>query len=105
MLDPGLVADQQGETFMELAALMRELDLVVSVDTALVHLAGALGVPTWVALAYVPDWRWLMEREDTPWYPSLRLFRQSRLGDWETVIPRIAEELRATSATHRSRRL
>jgi tetratricopeptide (TPR) repeat protein len=100
MLDPGLVADQQGETFMELAALMRELDLVISVDTALVHLAGALGVPTWVVLAYVPDWRWLMEREDTPWYPTLKLFRQSQLGDWETVITRIAKELRASFATN-----
>ncbi len=98
MLDPGLLADEQGETFRELAALMSELDLVISVDTALVHLAGALGVTTWVCLAHVPDWRWLMNREDTPWYPTLRLFRQSRLGHWERVITRITEELTASGA-------
>jgi tetratricopeptide (TPR) repeat protein len=94
MLDPGLMPDEQGEAFQDLAALMCEIDLVVSVDTALVHLAGALGVPAWVALAHVADWRWLLEREDTPWYPSLRLFRQPRLGDWDSVLARITEALR-----------
>ena len=69
------------------------LDLVVTVDTAVAHLAGALGVPVWVALPYVPDWRWLLKGEDSPWYPTMRLFRQSRLGDWCELFERIATAL------------
>src|SRR5262249_54958526 len=65
------------------------------VDTALGHLAGALGVPVWLALSTASDWRWLRDRPDSPWYPSMRLFRQSRLGDWEGVFRRIATELSA----------
>ena len=71
------------------AAVLRCLDLVVTVDTALGHLAGALGTPVWVALPVVPDWRWVWEREDSPWYPSMRLFRQTVRGQWKDVFGRI----------------
>jgi hypothetical protein len=72
---------------------MAHLHLVVSADTAVAHLAGSLGVPVWVALSAVADWRWLAGREDSPWYPSLRLFRQERLGEWKRVFKRIRQEL------------
>ena len=71
------------------AALMRCLDLVISVDTAVVHLAGALGKPVWVALPCIADFRWLLRREDSPWYPSMRLFRQAERGHWDDVFARI----------------
>jgi tetratricopeptide (TPR) repeat protein len=79
--------------FSDTAALAAEMDLVVSVDTAVAHLAGALGLPLFVLLAFVPDWRWLLEREDSPWYPSARLFRQSRRDDWRPVLGRVADAL------------
>ena len=82
------------ETFVDTAAVLKNLDLVIACDTAIVHLAGALAVPVWAALAYVPDWRWLLEREDSPWYPTLRLFRQKRWGDWDEVFQRIVQALR-----------
>jgi hypothetical protein len=78
---------------MDTAAVMRNLDLVITSDTAVAHLAGALGVPVWVALGRACDWRWLDEREDCPWYPTMRLFRQERLGDWDGVFAAIAAEL------------
>ena len=68
---------------------MSNLDLVITVDTAVAHLAGALGIPVWVALPLVPDWRWLLERDDSPWYPSMRLFRQSAWGDWAGVFEQL----------------
>ena len=86
-------ADQL-EDFADTAALMSNLDLVITVDTAVAHLAGALGMPVWVALPLVPDWRWLLEREDSPWYPSMRLFRQTDWGDWASVLERLTEALR-----------
>jgi tetratricopeptide (TPR) repeat protein len=76
------------------AAALNRLDLVISVDSAVAHLAGALGKPTWVALRSASEWRWLLDREDSPWYPSLRLFRQTRPGDWTSVFSRIVGELR-----------
>jgi hypothetical protein len=76
------------------AAELLSLDLLVCVDTLSAHLAGALGVPTWLLLPMQADWRWMEEREDTPWYPTMRLFRQRRDGDWESVIARVAGELR-----------
>ena len=82
------------ETFADAAALVQTLDLVVSVDTSLVHLAGALGMPTWVLLAFTPDWRWLLDRDDSPWYPSAKLYRQSAIGDWDGVLTRVADDLR-----------
>jgi len=75
------------------AALIDGLDLVITVDTSVAHLAGALGKPVWVLLPYNPDWRWMLDREDSPWYPSARLFRQARSGDWDGVIARIAAAL------------
>jgi hypothetical protein len=80
--------------FADTAALISSLDLVISVDTSVAHLAGALGKPTWVMVPFAPDFRWLLDREDTPWYPKMRLFRQSRAGDWDGVIARIGEALR-----------
>ena len=76
--------------FAETAAAMAQLDLVVTVDTAVAHLAGALGRPVWTMLPALPDWRWLLGREDTPWYPSMRLFRQAQAGEWEGVVARVA---------------
>jgi tetratricopeptide (TPR) repeat protein len=81
--------------FADAAALVSELDLVISVDTSIAHLAGALGKPVWILLPFVADWRWLQEREDSPWYPSARLFRQSVARDWTDVIERVASELTA----------
>ncbi len=80
--------------FAQTAAIVANLDLVISVDTAVAHLAGALGRPVWTLLPFVPDWRWLMGREDSPWYPTMRLFRQERPGDWEGVFARVAAALR-----------
>ncbi|HEY7308161.1 MAG TPA: DUF6165 family protein [Gemmataceae bacterium] len=85
----------EGGGFLDTAAVMKNLDLVVTSDTAIAHLAGALGVPVWVALALGADWRFLLRREDSPWYPTMRLFRQTRLGDWDGVFQRIAAVLRA----------
>lgn len=80
-------------------AVLRNLDLIVTADTSLGHLAGALGVPTWLALSTCADWRWLRGREDTPWYPTVRLFRQDRRGDWAGVFTRMAQALRERLAT------
>ena len=79
--------------FTVTAATILELDLVISVDTSVVHLAGALGAPTWCVLAHAPDWRWMLGRHDTPWYSSVRLYRQQSTGDWTTLSHRIAEDL------------
>jgi ADP-heptose:LPS heptosyltransferase len=85
-------------SFADTAAVLAGLDLLVSVDSAAAHLAGALGVPAWVVVAAVSDWRWLVGREDTPWYPRLRLFRQRRLGEWGEVFDRMAGALRRVLA-------
>ena len=85
--------DPQTETFVDTAAIIRHLDLVITVDTAIAHLAGGLGVPVWVALSQIVDWRWMAQREDCPWYPSMRLFRQTHLGEWDPVFGRMAGEL------------
>ncbi|MBK5952940.1 hypothetical protein CCR92_02860, partial [Rhodospirillum rubrum] len=82
-----------GGDFAATARVVAALDLVIGVDTAVIHLAGGLGVETWVMLAYVPDYRWMMDRDDSPWYPSARLFRQSRRGDWRGVIAQVAAAL------------
>jgi len=79
--------------FADTAALMAHLDLIISVDTAVAHLAGAMGRPVWTLLPFVPDWRWGLKNEHTPWYPTMRLFRQPSFGDWDTVIQRVTHEL------------
>jgi len=79
--------------FADTAALVAGLDLVISVDTSICHLAGALGVPTWTLLDSAPDWRWLTGRDDSPWYPTMRLFRQRRPGEWAEVVERVRQEL------------
>lgn len=80
-------------SFADTAALMSHLDLILTVDTATAHLAGALGRPVWTLLPFVPDWRWLLDREDTPWYPTMRLFRQSANKNWPEVIRKVREHL------------
>ena len=81
--------------FVDTAAVMMNLDLVITSDTVIAHLAGALGVPVWVALGLAADWRWLEKRDDCPWYPTMRLFRQQRLHDWQDVFERMAAALPA----------
>ncbi|MFO1248420.1 MAG: tetratricopeptide repeat protein [Alphaproteobacteria bacterium] len=98
MLPPGMMVerydfDNGPDAFLDTAAMMMACDLVISADTAPAHLAGALGVKTWLALKHVPDWRWFLQREDSPWYPSLRLFRQPVMGDWASVFAAMAREL------------
>jgi hypothetical protein len=81
------------ETFADTAALIANLDLVITVDTSIAHLAGAMGKPVWTLLAFAPDWRWLLNRTDSPWYPTMRLFRQPSPGDWGSVVAAVCEQL------------
>ena len=81
--------------FAATAAAIEAMDLVITVDTALAHLAGALGKPTWLLLPHAPDWRWLLGRDDSPWYPTMRLYRQATAGDWPGVIDRLVDDLTA----------
>jgi len=86
--------DVEHGPFMDTAALMQHLDLVVTSDTAIAHLAGGLGVGVWVALSMSPDWRWLLSRTDSPWYPTMRLFRQTRFNQWQDVFESMADALK-----------
>jgi len=79
--------------YQDTAACIMQLDLIITVDTSIAHLAGALGKAVWVLIPYVPDWRWMLEREDSPWYPTMRLFRQQSLGDWIAVVENITHHL------------
>ena len=95
-LPPGMNFNNLGgelEDFSDTAGVIENLDLVISVDTAVAHLAGAMGKPVWVIVPHAPDWRWLMHREDSPWYPTMRLFRQKSRDDWAEVFQRLASEL------------
>jgi tetratricopeptide (TPR) repeat protein len=96
----GKIADLSPDLadFAESAGAVSALDLVITVDTSVAHLAGALGKPVWMPLPWVTDWRWMLEREDSPWYPTMLLFRQKRGEDWTSVIARMANELRAVAA-------
>ena len=84
--------------FSDTAAAMAHMDLIISIDTSVAHLAGAMGKPVWLLLAYAADWRWLLERSDSPWYPTMRLFRQMQPDDWAGVAVAVHEALQATLA-------
>lgn len=99
----GDAVDRGPDAFIDTAAAILGMDLVITVDTAIGHLAGSLGVPVWLMLKKVPDWRWLQNRSDSPWYPSARLFRQKNRGDWEPVIAEIAEALTNLAAEKASK--
>jgi hypothetical protein len=86
------VSDQVSD-FADTAAVIANLDLVISIDTAVAHLAGAMGKPVWVILPFLPSWRWLLNRDDSPWYPTARLFRQTSPGDWRGVAAEVSLEL------------
>ena len=86
------------DNVVDTAAVMKSLDLIISTDTSVPHIAGALGCPVWVLLKAAPDWRWQMEREDCPWYPTMRLFRQKTAGDWDDVIARVVDAVREQMA-------
>jgi hypothetical protein len=94
----GVDFDSGPDAFLDTAAVMMHLDLIVTCDTAVAHLAGALGRPVWIVLKHVPDWRWMMDREDSPWYPTACLFRQTRAGDWDEVFTRVEAELARLAA-------
>jgi hypothetical protein len=81
--------------FSDTAALLDLMDFVITIDTSVAHLAGAMGKPVWILLPYSADWRWLLDRNDSPWYPSAQLFRQRSLGDWDGVIAQVQKELHA----------
>jgi ADP-heptose:LPS heptosyltransferase len=95
--------DEGDAALVDTAAVLQNVDLVITSDSAVAHLAGALGVPTWVALPADPDWRWLLDRADSPWYPTMRLFRQSGRGDWADVFARMAAELQPLAAAKRGK--
>jgi Tfp pilus assembly protein PilF len=103
-LPANLISDlsPQLSDFAETAAAIANLDLVITVDTALAHLAGASARPAWLMLRKTPDWRWLIDRADSPWYPTARLYRQRAPGDWDDVVVRLSADLRARAATHTS---
>jgi hypothetical protein len=104
---PGTPGEGQGEgrlglldwtteltDFADTASLIDNLDLVITVDTSVAHLAGAMAKPVWILLPFVPDWRWLLDRTDSPWYPTARLFRQPKLGDWQMPVGQVVEALK-----------
>jgi hypothetical protein len=93
VIDLGKAVDEAAGPFMDTAAIIKNLDLVIACDTAVMHLAGGLGVPVWLPLSVASDWRWFQEREDSPWYPTMRLFRQKELDGWPEVFSRLAEAL------------
>jgi tetratricopeptide (TPR) repeat protein len=96
---PVLDLGSRFQSFQDTAAVLANLDLVITVDSAVAHCAGALGVPVWVLLPFYPDWRWLLDRQDSPWYPTMRLFRQTEPGKWDSVFNRVAYELKRLLAT------
>jgi len=95
---PILEVERDSDDITMTAAILSELDLVISVDTMIAHLAGALGRPVWTLLKFSPDWRWMRDREDSPWYPTMRLFRQPRFGAWDDVVHGVAGELSRLAA-------
>ena len=83
------------KNYADTADVIAKLDLVISVDTSVAHLAGAIGRPTWVALKQIPDWRWMLDRSDSPWYPTMTLYRQKSRGNWIDVFETIERDLRS----------
>ena len=96
--DIDLTSDRKGKGLADTAALISRLDLVITVDTVIGHLAGALGRPVWILLSFSAYWAWLRGRTDSPWYPSARLFRQTQLGDWKSVVEDAAGALTARNS-------
>jgi hypothetical protein len=94
--------DKDHGRFMDTAAVMKNLDLMITVDTGTAHISAALGVPTWTFIPEPPDWRWMLTCTDTPWYPNMRLFRQPSIGDWETTIALVCHELEALVAARQA---
>jgi hypothetical protein len=99
LAEPFPVLDLEGQgrglgDFLDTSAVLKNLDLVVTPDLSVAHLAGGLGVRVWLALPFVAEWRWMADREESPWYPSMRLFRQSRPDDWDEVFQRITSALK-----------
>ena len=82
------------ESFDDTAAIIERMDLVISIDTSIAHLSGALGKKTWVLVSCAPDWRWMLDRDDSPWYPSIKLYRQQNFNDWGGVLQKIMADLR-----------
>jgi hypothetical protein len=95
ILETGVDMQDLGPDLSATAAAIVDLDLVITIDTSIAHLAGALGRPFWLLLSYSPDWRWLLDRDDSPWYPTARLFRQPAPGDWTSVVHEVRQELDA----------
>jgi ADP-heptose:LPS heptosyltransferase len=93
--EPGF--DDANGPFMDTAAIMTSLDLVISSDTSISHLAGALGMPVWLLTSYLPCWRWQLNRSDSPWYPTMRIFRQRKSGDWDSVLAEVKAALTVNS--------
>jgi hypothetical protein len=93
ILDLGDQVDRERDAFMDTAAIMCNLDLVITSDTAVAHLAGGLAVPVWMGLPFVPNWRWFLNRNDSPWYPTMRLFRQQKANEWSNVLREMREAL------------
>ena len=102
VLNDGRVTDLAPyiDDFADTAAMIDQMDLIITVDTSVAHIAGALGVPVWTLLAQVADWRWGYDSESTPWYRTMRLFRQTSSGDCRDVVDRIASELRGFAVRH-----
>ena len=90
---PLLSVEEESDSIVDTAAILLHLDLVITVDTMIAHLAGALGRPVWTLLKFAPDWRWMTGRDNSPWYPTMRLFRQRRFGDWDDVVRRVGADL------------
>lgn len=103
MIELGEDFDAGPDAFIDTAAVMQNLDLIVTCDTSIAHLAGALGRPVFVLLKQVPDWRWLLGREDSPWYPAMRLFRQRERGNWDEVFDRLVQAVLAFDLTAQNR--
>jgi ADP-heptose:LPS heptosyltransferase len=90
----------ESDDFADTAALIEQLDLVVTADTVIAHVAASLGKPTWLLLYAVPDWRWMLERDDSPWYPTVRIFRQTKRGDWEHPVTAAADAMAELARAH-----